>query len=141
MIEISAFLALGMFTLLITAVTMWIVSKRIIYPGMVALFEEKYENADKAISRAYGTMGTKSAQMKAERKFEGEAVDEILDSYPEIMAIAGQISPDLAEMIENDPLNALRMAERYLPTLSKMFPQFFEKFGATAATEKPIYEF
>jgi len=141
MLEMSVFFVLGVFTLLVTAVTMWIVSKRLIYPGMVALFEDKYEDADKAISRGYSALGTKSAQMKAERKFEAEAVDEILDSYPEIMAIAGQISPDLAEMIENDPLNALRMAERYLPTLSKMFPQFFAKFGATEATDKPIYEF
>jgi len=129
MFDISTYIVPILLSTIITVLTMVIVAKKVIYPSMLALFEEKYAIAEGAISKGFSALGTKSAQMKSERKFEGTAVEEILDAYPEIMAVAEQVSPHLAEMIEDDPLNALRMAERYLPTLRKVFPDFFAQFG------------
>lgn len=137
MLEASTLVVSGLLSLIITVVTMLLVAKRIIYPSMVALFEEKYATAEGAIKKGFSAMGQRSAQLKKEKKMSEEITGHILEEYPEIMAVAERISPDLVEMIEDDPETALRLVDRYLPLLKKFFPDLlaeYEKEGQSKLT-------
>ena len=133
------YLVFSLLSVVLTAVTMIIVTKRVIYPGMVGLFEEKYAMAEGAIKKGFSAMGTRSAELKKEKAMEGEIMVAVLDEYPELMMIAEKISPDMVAMIEEDPETALRLIDRYLPLLENLFPDLVAQFRS-GQTKMPDYE-
>jgi len=129
-LDIGSLAVSGVLTIIITAVTMFVAMKKLIAPGLIALFEERYEAADKAMKRGYSAMGLKSVQIKAEKVMTKKIGAALLDEYPEILAVAEQISPDIVELIEEDPGTALRLIDRYLPLLKKFFPDLLKGYDS-----------
>jgi len=140
-LDIGSLVATGVLCIIITAVTMFIAMKKVIAPGLIAIFEEKYETADKAIRSGYSAMGVKSVQIKKDKAMTKKIGEVVLDEYPEILAVAEQISPDLVEMIEEDPETALRLIDRYLPLLKKFFPDLLKDYGSDEETGKTIFQY
>lgn len=128
MLDYSYIVVSALLSLIVTTVTMLIVSKRIIYPSMIAIFEEKYATAEGAIKKGFSALGTRSAQVRKEKAMSKEITEHVLEEYPEILAVAERISPDLVEMIEEDPETALRLVDRYLPLLKKFFPDLLAEY-------------
>ncbi|GAI00853.1 unnamed protein product [marine sediment metagenome] len=139
-LDIGSLVASGLLSLIITAVTMLVVMKKVIAPGLLGLFEEKYETANQAIKKGYSAMGVKSVQIKKEKVMAEKVGKVVLNEYPEILAVAEQISPDLVEMIEEDPETALRLVDRYLPLLKRFFPDLLKNYGLDEE-EKLKYDF
>ena len=119
---------------------MFIAMKKVIAPGLISLFDEKYETADQAMKKGYSAMGLKSVQIKKEKVMSKKIAENILKEYPEIIAVAEQISPDMVEMIENDPETALRLVDRYLPLLKKFFPELLKGYGSDEES-KTVYQY
>lgn len=135
-LDLGSLVATGLLSLIITVVTMFVAMKLLIAPGLIALFEEKYETADKAMKKGFSAMGLKSVQIKAEKVMTKKIGAALLDEYPEILAVAEQISPDIVELIEEDPGTALRLIDRYLPLLKKFFPDLLKNYASDEETGK-----
>ena len=141
MLNLSYYIATILLALIVTTVTMLIVAKAVIYPTLISLFEEKYTTAEGAIKKGMSAMGRRSVQVKREKAMLEDISEAVLDRYPEISAVAERISPDLVAMIEDDPETALVLAERYLPTLKRFFPDLLKDFGNEDPQTKITYEF
>lgn len=140
MFDIGSAVIAALMALIVTVVVIIISMKRIILPAMENLFAEKYETAEGAIKRGFSAMGVKSQEIQREKHMEEAITEGIFEQYPEILAVASKVSPDLVELMEEDPVTALRLAKRYLPHLKEIFPDFFEKF-AKDGEQKHIWEF
>ncbi|GAI58709.1 unnamed protein product [marine sediment metagenome] len=139
-LDIGSLVASGLLSIIVTAVTIFIAMKKVIAPGLIALFEEKYEVAEKAIKSGYSAMGVKSVQIKKEKAMTKRIGEVVLEEYPEILAVAEQISPDLVEMIEEDPETALKLVDRYLPLLKKFFPDLLKGYTLDEET-KTVFQY
>jgi len=128
MLNLNYFVVSALLSLIVTVVTMIVAMKKIIEPGLVALFDEKYATAEGAIKKGFSALGQRSVQVRKEKAMSKEITEHVLEEYPEILAVAERISPDLVEMIEEDPETALRLVDRYLPLLKKFFPDLLSEY-------------
>ncbi len=135
-LDIGSLVASGLLSIIITSVTLFIAMKKVIVPSLLGVFEEKYETADKAIKKGFSAMGIKSVQIKADKVMTKKIGEAILTEYPEILAVAEQISPDIVVLIEEDPETALRLIDRYLPLLKKFFPELLKGYASDEETGK-----
>jgi len=140
-LDIGSLVASGLLSLIITAVTMLIIMKKVIAPGLIGIFEEKYATADSAMKKGFSAMGLKSVQIKKEKVMAEKVGHIVLDEYPEILAVAEKISPDLVELIEKDPETALRLVDRYLPLLKKFFPDLLKGYGLDEEESKTVFQY
>ena len=140
-LDIGSLVVSGLLSLIITTVTMFIAMKKVIAPGLIGLFEEKYATADAAMKKGFSAMGLKSVQIKKEQVMTKKIGVAILEEYPEILAVAEQISPDLVVLIEEDPETALKLIDRYLPLLKKFVPDLLKDYGSDEETSKITYQY
>ena len=141
MLNLSYYVATVLLAIIVTTLTMLVVAKAVIYPTLISLFEDKYTTAEGAIKKGMSAMGRRSVQVKKESAMLEDISEAVLERYPEISAVAERISPDLVAMIEDDPETALILAERYLPTLKRFFPEILKDFGKEDPQSKLTWEF
>lgn len=127
-------------SLIVSVVAIIVSTRKVILPAVEGILAEKLETAEGAIKRGYSAMGVKSQQIQAERSMEKLIGEGLFEQYPEILALAERVSPDLVEAMEDDPETALILARRYLPHLKELFPDFFSKF-AKDGQQTQIWEF
>lgn len=128
MFDIGSVIVQVVLSLVLMSVVVFFATKKLIIPLVGAVVEEKMETAQGAIKRGYSAMGIKSQEVQKERAMEEALTEGIFEQYPELLAVAERISPDLVEMMQDDPITALRLGKRYIPILKDMFPQFFSQF-------------
>jgi len=129
--SVVASVLVSMFSVLILVV---VATKKVIVPTLLAVFDEKYASAEKAISSGMKALGDKGVDAKKAKKLEKAVFGDILDNYPEILIILDQVSPDTAEMIRDNPLMAAKMWARWGPTIQQILPTLNVKKGEQSIT-------
>ena len=124
----------------LTLVLMVVATKYLIGPSLIKVFEEKYAEAEQAISRGMSALGVKSGESRQSKALEKAIFTDLVAQYPEINMILESFSPDTAAMIEENPQIAAILIERYMPLVKKLMPQLFGAASENAQTTQK-YDF
>lgn len=82
------------------------------------------------VSRGMSALGQASGDRGSQKALEKAITGEVLDQYPEVMALLQHFSPETVDMIKKNPGMALSLIERYRPLLEKFLPGLTGKAGA-----------
>ena len=127
MLDLGSIAVSAVLSIILTAATLIIVSKKLIVPMLIGVFEEKFKDAQGAITRGMSALGKKSGEVRGEKALENAVFEDILDEYPEFTLILDMFSPDTAEMIQENPRAAANLIMRYKPLIDQFLGSKGEK--------------
>jgi len=106
-------------SVIIVIIATIIVSKKVIAPIIIALIEEKTQEAQNLMKAAGSAMGRKSGETRQLAKMEKMVIEDLLAEYPEIELALDRFSPETSDYIRDNPRAAMHLYRRWKPFLDE----------------------
>lgn len=133
MLPLSQIAAITGLSITISLISLIIAFRMVISPNLVAVIDEKTQEANDAITKGMSALGNKGRESRDANKMEKMMVSDIMEEYPLLQMAIDFFSPDTAELIEENPERALKIMMRYKPIIDELL-------GTQQGSAREIYD-